>query len=44
MLKKLFDDKIKVGELYTRLAIKGKEMDGPIEAAKKLLQFLTKEI
>ena len=41
---KLFDQNIKVGELYTRLAIKGKEMDGPIEAAKKLLQFLTKEI
>ena len=44
VFNKLFKQNIKVGELHTRLVIKGKEMNGPIEAAKKLLQFLTKEI
>jgi len=44
MFKRLYKSKTKVGELYTRLAIKGKQMDGPIEAAKKLLQLLTKEV
>ncbi len=39
----LYKSKTKVGELYTRLAIKGKQMDGPQEAAKKLLQLLTKD-
>ena len=43
MFSILYQSKTKVGELYTRLAIKGKQMDGPQEAAKKLLQLLTKD-
>lgn len=44
MFKVLYQQKIKVGELYTRLAIKGKAMDGPVEAAKKLLKLLAEEV
>ena len=43
MFSILYQSKTKVGEIYTRLAIKGKQMDGPQEAAKKLLQLLTKD-
>lgn len=43
MFKILYKHDVKVGELYTRLAIKGKAMDGPLEAAKKLLQLITKD-
>lgn len=43
VFKVLYQSKAKIGELYTRLAIKGKQMDGPQEAAKKLLQLLTKD-
>ena len=42
MFSILYQSKTKVGEIYTRLAIKGKQMDGPQEAAKKLLQLLNK--
>lgn len=44
MFKILFQQKVKVGELYTRLAIKGKAMDGPLEAAQKLLHLITKDV
>lgn len=43
MFKILYKDHITVGEIYTRLAIKGKAMNGPLEAAKKLLQLITKD-
>lgn len=42
MYQALFDAKIPVGELYTRLAIEGMENKGPQTAAIKLLDFLTK--
>jgi hypothetical protein len=38
----LFENKVKVGEIYTRLAIPGYEMEGPKVAAKALLEYLTK--
>ncbi len=38
----LFKQGVKVGELYTKLAIPGYEMKGPQEAAKYLLESLTK--
>ena len=40
--KRLFDDGIKVGELYTKLAIPGKENKGVNQAAKAILKLLTK--
>lgn len=43
MFKILYQQDITVGEIYTRLAIKGKAMNGPQEAAKKLLQLITKD-
>jgi ABC-type dipeptide/oligopeptide/nickel transport system ATPase component len=43
MFKILYQQHITVGEIYTRLAIKGKAMNGPLEAAKKLLQLITKD-
>src|SRR5690606_5072861 len=39
--KKLFDLKIPVGVLYTKLAVSGYEQKGPNEAAAKLLEYLT---
>ncbi len=39
---KLYDHKIPVGVIYTKLAIDGYEQKGPHEAARKLLEFLTK--
>ncbi|MFU8793711.1 MAG: phosphoenolpyruvate carboxykinase [Acholeplasmataceae bacterium] len=41
-LEMLFDQNIPVGELYTQLAVKGKHMNGPQLAAKKLLKHLLK--
>ncbi len=40
---KLFDAKIPVGVIYTKLAIDGFEQKGPQEAATKLLEYLTKK-
>ncbi|MBN3489982.1 hypothetical protein JV173_00495 [Acholeplasma equirhinis] len=40
--KKLFDLKIPVGVLYTKLAVSGYEQKGPHDAATKLLEYLTK--
>lgn len=39
---KLKKDGTTIGELYTMLAINGKETDGPINAAKKLLEYISK--
>ena len=39
--KAFFDQKIIVGELYTKLAVTGKEHSGVIEAAKALLKIIT---
>ncbi|TVP86412.1 MAG: phosphoenolpyruvate carboxykinase [Acholeplasmataceae bacterium] len=39
--KALYQQKTPVGELYTRLAVPGFEMDGPKHAARKLLALLT---
>ncbi len=38
--KKMYDDRIVVGEIYTQLAVPGKEKDGPKSASKKLLEYL----
>ncbi len=38
----LFNNGVKVGELYTRLGIDGFESSGPLYAAKCLLEYLTK--
>lgn len=40
--KKMFDEKIPVGQLKTRLGIKGNEHSGPKEAAVELLKMLNK--
>ena len=37
-----FDQKIKVGQLKTKLGIEGYERKGPMEAAQELLKFLSK--
>ena len=37
---KLFNEKIVVGEIYTRLGIKGEEKSGPLSAAKSLIKFI----
>lgn len=37
---KLFDNKVLVGQLFTELAIYGKEHTGPKGAAKKLFEVL----
>jgi len=39
---KLFENKIKVGQLRTRLGIPGYEQKGPTEAAKELLRIMNK--
>lgn len=36
----LYETKIPVGEIYTKLAIDGYQLQGPQQAAKKLLEFL----
>ena len=38
--KKLFDNNVITGEIYTRLGIDGEEKDGPLKAAKELLKFI----
>ncbi|MBU1093688.1 MAG: phosphoenolpyruvate carboxykinase [Firmicutes bacterium] len=38
----LFNQKVVVGEIYTQLAVVGKHMNGPVLAAKKLLEYITK--
>ncbi len=38
--RKMYQSNIKVGELFTELAIIGKEKDGPKNASKKLLEYL----
>ena len=38
--KKLFDNNVIIGEIYTRLGIDGEEKDGPLKAAKELLKFI----
>ena len=38
--KSIMDQHIPLGEIYTRLAIPGKETTGPKDAARKLLEFL----
>lgn len=38
--KKMFEQNIKVGQIYTQLGIFGKEKEGPYLAAKKLLDLL----
>lgn len=42
MFKTLFDNQIPVGELYTKLAVKGKEHSGVISAAECLLKEIQK--
>ncbi|HHT54958.1 MAG TPA: phosphoenolpyruvate carboxykinase, partial [Acholeplasma sp.] len=37
----LKDNKVIIGEIYTKLAVSGHESSGPIEAAKLLLNYLT---
>lgn len=39
---KLKDDGTIIGEIYTMLAISGKETDGPLNAAKKLLEYISR--
>lgn len=39
----LFDNKVLVGQLYTKLAILGQEQEGPAGAAKKLFEVLEKQ-
>lgn len=41
--KKMFDQGVKVGELRTRLGIKGNEHNGPKEAAIEILKYITGE-
>ena len=38
--EKMFENKIFVGQMRTRLGIKGKESSGPLEAAKALIEYL----
>lgn len=40
VFNKLFENKIPVGQIYTRLAIEGYEFEGPKKAAKKLFKWL----
>lgn len=39
---KLYENKVIVGELYTKLANSGFETSGPLEAARHLLKYITK--
>ena len=43
VFNQLFDNKIPVGEIYTKLAIDGLEMKGPESAAKKIFEFIMKD-
>ncbi|MGD9910457.1 MAG: phosphoenolpyruvate carboxykinase [Candidatus Izemoplasmatales bacterium] len=43
MFEQLFADSVFVGELYTKLAVKGKEHAGVIDAAASLLKLIEKE-
>ena len=40
LFEKMFNDRISVGELFTELAIDGKEKSGPQTASMKLLEYL----
>ncbi len=40
--EKLFTNKIPVGQIYTKLAIEGLETEGPLQAAKELLDYIRK--
>lgn len=40
--KQMYDSHIAVGEIYTQLAVSGKEKDGPKIASKQLLEYLIK--
>lgn len=37
----LFSNNVKVGQIYTQLAVEGKEQSGPLTAAQKLLDLIT---
>ena len=41
--QKMFEQGVKVGELRTRLGIKGNEHNGPKEAAIEILKYITGE-
>ncbi len=43
VFSKLFENKILVGELYTKLGIEGREQKGPENAAKRIFEYLMKE-
>lgn len=41
--KDMFEKKVKVGQIYTRLGVAGKEQAGPKEAAKNLFEMIMEE-
>ena len=41
--QRMFDQGVKVGQLRTRLGIKGNEHNGPKEAATEILKYITGE-
>lgn len=40
----LFDEKVQVGQIRTKLALEGFEHEGPMQVAKKLFQYISKEV